>query len=189
MEKEAILYVCVGIIIFLSLAFLIFYLFFKREVLYVKKKNMEFPHTGLTVALRKHLPTLKMDYVFNMKVYYTGGSKRYVELFRRDNTKFILDMSKGSLILEFYRFPTAINNLSPDTPNLMRINTLSIIPFQKDIRLEIKQNLRNIEIVVNRSSVHSETLPYIPYVGNTNGLLLIDGGSDYVYLKKFDHKV
>ena len=189
MELETIFYVSISLIIFFSFLFLIYYFFFKREVLYVKKKDVKTPHEGLVIELPKHLATLRIDYIFKFKIYYTGGSTQYVELFRRDRTKFLLDMSNGSLILEFHRFPSTINDLSTDTPNKMVIKSLSIIPFQRDVNLVIHQDLRNIDIMVNHSSMHMETLPYIPYIGNANAIILPEGGSDYVYLKKFDVKV
>lgn len=176
--------ISVCVIAFLFIFSLIVYVKLKRKAVYIKKKKIPFPDNGLEVDLKQHYPTLRFDYIFHMNVKFTGGSQKSVILFKGKNTVISLNMFNGSIKIRFIRFPS-------NKQNFMEINTLSIIPFQRNIVLKIKQDLRNIEILVNNTSKHSETLEYIPYIHPkiSAGILLPKGGSRYVILKKFDFKV
>tara|TARA_Y100000389_G_scaffold84558_1_gene81231 strand:+ start:19432 stop:19986 length:555 start_codon:yes stop_codon:yes gene_type:complete len=184
MELSNVFIISLILVIILTIIFIIIIIVKKKtKSLYKNEKKVSVPYDGMVISVPKHLPTLKFEYKFDMIVHYSGGSKKDVVLLNRNqSSKFIINMDKGSLDLLFHRDPL-------NTENIMKIKTLSIIPFQKRIKLEIKQDLRNIEVCINGSSVHIETLDFIPFTGNENVTLLPEGASHWVYVKEFDFKV
>tara|TARA_Y100000389_G_scaffold199444_1_gene237843 strand:+ start:686 stop:1189 length:504 start_codon:yes stop_codon:yes gene_type:complete len=152
--------------------------------LYVHKDEI-IPYEGIPVTFEKHLPTLKFKYTFNMIVSYSGGSRKHIPLLDRNDFKISLNMENGSIILEFLRFPLALDVL-PKNENVMIVKTRNILPFQKNIKLEIRHDLRFVAILINKTILHTEYLPFIPFISNNDGFLIPDGASKWVYISKFD---
>tara|TARA_Y100000389_G_scaffold195238_1_gene226370 strand:+ start:13685 stop:14290 length:606 start_codon:yes stop_codon:yes gene_type:complete len=177
-----------GLIILIVISIVSIYLAVKRgreNVLYRKVKKVSFPINGLIIDFPKHYPNLKFDYVFDMSVVYTGGSNPYAVLLDRGESKIILDMSNGSLYCVYNRFPAYMG--VPDNENRMVIKVENIIPFQKNIKLKISQDLRVVRFYINNSLVHLADLDYIPYLPNINGICLPNGASHWVYIKELSY--
>ena len=58
------------------------------------------------------------------------------------------------------------------------------IPFQKDNSLEIRQNLRDIEIYLNGEFLHSTLLEYVPFLFPGKGKALPYNAPYYMYINK-----
>lgn len=171
------------LILLIIIVSIVLYIKYRRKAAYIKNNTEIVPYEGEVVGVEKHLATLKFIYKFDMIVRYAGTSKTHVTLFdRNQSTKVLINMQDGSLTLRFRKFPL-------DEYDIMTINTLPIIPFQKRINLEIKMDLRNVDVCIDGSSIHQETLPFIPFTGNTDVTLMPDGASHWIYIKMFDFKI
>tara|TARA_B100001175_G_scaffold314105_1_gene322843 strand:- start:4158 stop:4880 length:723 start_codon:yes stop_codon:yes gene_type:complete len=68
-------------------------------------------------------------------------------------------------------------------PTTMQIITPAI-PFQKDNSLQIRQNLRDIEIYLNGEFLHSTLLEYVPFLFPGKGKALPYNAPYYMYINK-----
>tara|TARA_B100001250_G_scaffold16364_1_gene14193 strand:+ start:2791 stop:3513 length:723 start_codon:yes stop_codon:yes gene_type:complete len=68
-------------------------------------------------------------------------------------------------------------------PTTMQIITPAI-PFQKDNSLQIRQNLRDVEIYLNGEFLHSTLLEYVPFLFPGKGKALPYNAPYYMYINK-----
>ena len=74
-----------------------------------------------------------------------------------------------------------------DTAKVMKIITPSV-SFQRNNKIEIRQNLRMIDIYLNKELIHTELLEHVPYLHPGKGLLLPHDAGKYVRINKFSFK-
>ncbi len=74
-----------------------------------------------------------------------------------------------------------------DTAKVMKIITPSV-SFQRNNKIEIRQNLRMIDVYLNKELIHTELLEHVPYLHPGKGLLLPNDAGKYVRINKFSFK-
>tara|TARA_A100001015_G_C14755098_1_gene619125 strand:+ start:183 stop:791 length:609 start_codon:yes stop_codon:yes gene_type:complete len=185
--------ICVLIVIILVVAIILLQKLKKRR----KNTNNAFDITQLTtLTLAEPHPSLKNQYSFDFRVFYSGSSKKRHVLMDRVSPVFKIDMSTGSIILKYSRMPlttTEINQCGTtseqetteiDRKYEMMIETPSI-PFQSMNKLIIKQDLRSIDVFLNGEQLHSAVLEYVPYLDPSEVNLLPYGAHKSIEIKKF----
>tara|TARA_Y100000389_G_scaffold204989_1_gene261699 strand:+ start:13965 stop:14714 length:750 start_codon:yes stop_codon:yes gene_type:complete len=78
----------------------------------------------------------------------------------------------------------------PRVPKIMRVVTPSI-SFQKKNTIQIRQNLREIDILLNGELFHSALLDYVPYMYPGDGIALTNDASSHIIINslKFRNNV
>ena len=74
-----------------------------------------------------------------------------------------------------------------DTAKVMKIVTPSV-SFQRNNKIEIRQNLRMIDVYLNKELIHTELLEHVPYLHPGKGLLLPNDAGKYIRINKFSFK-
>ena len=55
-------------------------------------------------------------------------------------------------------------------------------------KIEIRQNLRMIDVYLNKELIHTELLEHVPYLHPGKGLLLPNDAGKYIRINKFSFK-
>ena len=69
----------------------------------------------------------------------------------------------------------------------MRIRTPSV-SFQRNNKIEIRQNLRMIDVYLNGELLHTGMLEHVPYLYPGKGALLPEDAGRYIHINKFTFK-
>ena len=159
-------------------------------------------------------PSLKCTYEIDFNVFYTGSSTDTHVILDRTSPIIEIDMGTGAMILTYLRQPpggsetgrgnwcepfvgdttgltTESDSEDDDTDDtddadddVMVVKTPSV-SFQKMNSVEIRQDLRVIDVFVDGEQVFSKILDYVPYLFPGNGTLLPNGAGKCIEIKSF----